>query len=138
MQPATSQVELEVASMRAGILLFRPSVLFFALALVVFLTMIALNAGESSAKLNCDPSFTLCSGGGALTNSTGGAGRHSTDDSFSGGGGTGNNQEGTFEGFGGHRHTTGGEDTISGGGKIIGADHGFGGRCVGTDCTPNR
>ena len=47
--------------MRVGILLFRPSVLFFALALVVFVTMVALYAGESSAKEKCDG--RICTGG---------------------------------------------------------------------------
>lgn len=50
--------------MQAGSLLFKPSVLFFLLALVVFVTMVAVNAGETSAQIcEPDPSTGICSGG---------------------------------------------------------------------------
>jgi hypothetical protein len=57
--------------MRASILLFRPDVVFFALALVVFGSVAALNAGESSAQKNdCGdfnpPDDYFCAGGGAI------------------------------------------------------------------------
>ena len=99
--------EKEVSSMRAGILLFRPSVLFFALALVVFVTMVALTAGESSAQQDagrindpeCDPSTTQCfSGGGLFKEGPGGQ----TEGGTSSGGGTLSNPEtGKVQGVGG-------------------------------------
>jgi hypothetical protein len=82
--------------MRVGILLFRPSVLFFALALVVFVTMVALNTGETSAAINCAPDNPNdCSGGtGGPGGGTGGNVSCSTPGdrdscTFSGGAGVG-------------------------------------------------
>jgi hypothetical protein len=62
--------------MKAGTLLLRPSVLFLALALVVFVTVVALNSGDSSAQVICepDPSTGTCSGGGPLPDGGGGGG----------------------------------------------------------------
>ena len=91
--------------MRAGILLFRPSVLFFALVLVVFVTMVALNAGESSAQ-ECTTETAPCAGqitepgcDPATRSCTTGAGRI-TEDSLSGGG-TVSHPDGTFDRWGG-------------------------------------
>jgi hypothetical protein len=87
----SSSKKREVSSMRAGIL-FRPSVLFFALGLVVFVTVAALSAGESSAEINCAPDGINCSGGAGGPGGGGGGHESCTGETrdtctFSGGGG---------------------------------------------------
>ena len=71
-------------------LLFRPSVVFFAASLVVALTMLALASGPSSGKVNCEPeepnSLEKNCTGGAGTGSGGGGGRTVFEENPDGGG----------------------------------------------------
>ena len=139
--------------MRAVTLLFRPSILFVALGMVVFGSVAALNAGDSSAQTkDCTPDPTtgdvLCAGGGPSPTGTGGSGgvlkQDDTSGSFSGGGGFGT-QEDTIQGGGGRLSCNEtGECTSAGGERRLDPVGTTAGRCVGDpndptaiECTPN-
>jgi hypothetical protein len=105
---------------RISAVLFYPSVLFFAVSVVVFVTMVALTADPSSGKVTCEPEevdptteFSQTCTGGAGTGSGGQGGRIVTEQdddgatfTFSGGEGEGTNEVTEPHNFGGHASFT--------------------------------
>jgi hypothetical protein len=141
--------------MRTSILL-RPSILFFTVSVIIFVTaMVAIAANPSSGKEKCTPDHSTCTGGDKNPGTgTGGAGgRTTTDESTftaSGGGGQGKGFEVTGDpehGGGHHSLTTDSEGNFTGALSGGGADPdegAYGGRCIydgssndPVDCTKN-
>ena len=129
---------------RGSTVLLRPSVVLLAVGALVALAMVALSAGPSSGKVNCEgdplPLEGTCTGGGSApgTGTGGGGGRFvgEIDEEAgtatyerSGGGGAGT-RETTTAGTGGRLTLTGSEDSASG--TYSGTSYGSkgGGRCT--------
>ena len=125
--------------------LVRPSVLFFAVAALVALAMVALSAGPLSGKPNCEGDLEttgkeICTGGGSAPGTgTGGGGGRSVIEAdpetgtgtFEGSGGTGaGTRETTTAGTAGRFTMTTSEEGVSA--TYSGTSHGSkgGGRCT--------